>query len=104
MLAAAVNLTDQQRLPNGAANPLKPVHELSGEALLRAGEAEQAAVAFEQSLARTPNRPWSLLCAARSYAQSNNSGKAAEKYEALLAVWADDTQAAVQEAKQYLGY
>jgi Tfp pilus assembly protein PilF len=104
MLAAAVNLTDQQRPPNGAANPLKPVHELNGEALLQAGKAEQAAALFEQSLARMPNRPWSLLGAARSYAESNNPGKAAEKYEALLAVWADDRQAAVQEAKQYLGY
>lgn len=104
LLAEAVLLSEQGRLPNGAANPLKPVHELSGEALLAADQADKAATLFEQSLQRTPNRPWSLLGAARSYAKMDDTAKAREMYGALLAVWSDDSHSAVQEAKRYLGY
>ncbi len=104
MLQTAVDLTEQGRLPNGAANPLKPAHELSGEILLALGSAEMAAVLFETSLLRMPNRPWSLLGAARAYANLNNSGKAAAMYEALLSVWNDDSHPAVQEAKKYMSY
>lgn len=104
LLNEAVELTNRGRLPNGAANPLKPVHELSGEALLVAGQAEQALEMFEQSLLRMPRRPLSLLGAARSYDKLDNSGKAAEMYVALLEVWSDDRNPAVQEAKKYLDY
>lgn len=104
LLAQAVELSNQRRPPNGAANPLKPVHELSGEALLEADQAEMAATLFEQSLLRTPNRPWSLLGAARSYVKMNEADKASDRYRALLAIWSDDSHGAVQEAKKYLGY
>lgn len=102
ILLDAVALTDTQRLPNGAASPLKPVHELAGEALLDAGQAQQAADLFAVSLLRTPNRPWSLLGAARSHAALNNRARAAEMYTDLLSVWSDDSHPAVQEAKQFL--
>ena len=104
LLLEAVELTNGGRLPNGAANPLKPVHELTGEVLLRAGQSEEAARLFEDSLLRMPNRPLSLLGAARAYKQAGNNTKAAEKYAALLAVWSDDSQSAVQEAKTYLNF
>jgi tetratricopeptide (TPR) repeat protein len=104
LLQEAVELTNGGRLPNGAANPLKPVHELTGEVLLRAGLSEEAAQLFEDSLLRMPNRPLSLLGAARAYKQAGNKTKAAEKYAALLAVWSDDSQLAVQEAKTYLNF
>jgi len=104
LLLEAVALTDQQRLPNGAANPLKPVHELAGEALLDAGQAQQAAAMFEASLLRTPNRPWSLLGAARSHANLNHLEQAGAFYTALLEVWSDDSHPAVQEAKKFLRY
>ena len=35
------------RPPNGAADPIKPSHELLGEVLLRAGKPEEAAAAFD---------------------------------------------------------
>lgn len=104
MLQEAVELTNEGRLPNGAANPLKPVHELTGEVLLHAGQGEEAARLFEESLLRMPNRPLSLLGAARAYKQAGNDARAAEKYHALLAIWSDDSHPAVQEAKAHLGY
>jgi len=104
MLREALEVTEQGRLPNGAANPLKPVHELTGEAMLFAGQAEEAAGLFEQSLLRMPNRPLSLLGAARAYKQAGNGAAAGEKYEALLAIWSDDSNGAVQEARTFLGY
>jgi len=104
MLQQAVELTNQGRLPNGAANPLKPAHELTGEVLLHAGQSTEAAALFEESLLRMPNRPLSLVGAARAYKQLGDAVRAAEKYEALLAVWSDDSNPAVQEAKDYLGF
>lgn len=102
LLLEAVALSNSQSLPNGAANPLKPVHELTGEALLKAGQAQQAADMFATSLLRTPNRPWSLLGAARSHAALNHKDVAAGYYTELLAIWSDDSRAVVQEAKNYI--
>lgn len=102
MLTNAAALTDTQRPPNGAASPLKPVHELAGEAMLETQHPQQAADLFAASLLRTPNRPWSLLGAARSHDRLNHPEQAAEFYRALLAVWTDDANPAVQEAKRYL--
>ena len=51
-----------------------------------------------------PNRPLSLVGAARAYKQAGDAVRAAEKYAALLAVWSDDSNPAVQEAKDYLGF
>jgi TolA-binding protein len=79
------------------------VHELAAEMMLEMGMAEDAAAMFEISLQRLKNRPWSLLGAARSYHKINNTQKATENYQALLAVWSDDSHAAVREAKEYLG-
>jgi len=104
MLTEAVTLTEQGRLPNGAANPMKPAHELSGEAFLAADKPEMALDLFQKSLSRMPNRPWSLLGAARSYAKLNQIVDASQMYESLLAVWTDDSSAPVREAKKYLGY
>jgi Tfp pilus assembly protein PilF len=104
MLEESIALTEQGRLPNGAASPLKPVHELTGEVMLQSGRADRAAALFEQSLLRTPNRSRSLLGAARAHAALNHRAVAAARYEALLANWNDDSHPAVREAKQYLGY
>jgi len=104
LLREAIELTNGGRLPSGAANPLKPVHELTGEVLLGNRQPEEAALLFEESLLRMPNRPLSLLGAARAYKQAGDKFRAAEKYTNLLAVWSDDSQPAVQEAKTYLGF
>ena len=104
MLDKAVELTNEGPLPRGAATPLKPAHELAGEAYLMAGDAEKAAAIYEETLLRMPNRPHSLLGAARAYDKLDRQGKAAEMYTALLALWNDDSLPAVQEAKKYLSY
>ena len=104
LLTEAVELTKTQRPPNGAANPLKPVHELTAEQWLEIGEFEAAAQMFEESLLRMPNRPLSLLGAARSYENLGRGSEADIMYESLLALWNDDSHPAVQEAKKHLGY
>jgi tetratricopeptide (TPR) repeat protein len=104
LLQEAMTIKESQRPPNGAATPLKPVHELAAEIMLEMGRNDEAAALFATSLQRLKNRPWSLLGAARSHKAMNDSTKAAMMYESLLAVWSDDSNPAVQEAKQYLGY
>jgi len=103
-LEIAVQTAEAGRLPNGAANPLKPAHELAGEVLLAVGMTEQAAEQFDKSLLRTPNRPRSLLGAARAHLALGHDAVAGELYQRLLANWSDDSLPAVQEAKLFLGY
>ncbi len=103
LLDRAAALKEAQRPPNGAADPLKPIHELAGEVLLALGQPKDAAERFEQSLLRMPNRPLSLIGAARAYAAMNLQDKAGEKYAAYLAARADDSRPATREARQYLG-
>ena len=102
LMKAAMTLKETQRPPNGAATPLKPVHELAAEMLLEMGRYDEAAKLFAVSLQRLPNRPWSLLGAARSHAGLNDKAKASTMYHALLDVWSDDSHPAVREARQYL--
>lgn len=104
LLNQAVALKEAQLPPRGAAEPLKPIHELTGEVLLALGQPKDAAERFEQSLQRMPNRPLSLLGAARAYAAINEKDMASEKFHAYLAIRTDDSHPAVREAKQYLGY
>lgn len=103
LMQEAITLKETQRPPNGAPTPLKPVHELTAEMMLEMGMAAEAAAMFEVSLQRLKNRPWSLLGAARSYDKMDNKQKASEHYQALLAVWSDESHSAVREAKKYLG-
>ncbi len=103
LLDNAIALKETQRPPNGAADPLKPIHELTGEVLLALGQPKDAAERFEQSLLRMPNRPLSLIGAARAYAAMNETEMAGEKYQAYLAVRDDDALPGVEEAKQFLG-
>ena len=104
LIQEAMTIREGQRAPNGAATPLKPVHELAAEMMLEMGMHDEAAELFGTSLQRLKNRPWSLLGAARSHKKLGEQGKASIMYESLLAVWSDDSHPAVQEAKQYLGY
>ena len=43
LLKEAVQIEDSMRPPNGAADPIKPSHELLGEALLEVGQPAEAA-------------------------------------------------------------
>ena len=102
MLAEGVEIAESMRPPNGAPNPLKPVHELYGEELLAAGKADEASDQFAKSLLRTPNRPLSLLGLARSYAALGNEAGARQQYQKLADVWKDRDFPVLQEANRYL--
>ena len=43
LLKEAAEIEESMRPPNGAADPIKPSHELLGEVLLQAGKAKEAA-------------------------------------------------------------
>ena len=79
LLKEAAAIEESMRPPNGAADPIKPSHELLGEVLLQAGKAKDAADAFEASLLRMPNRARSLMGAAKAHAAAGNKEKAAER-------------------------
>ena len=102
MLAEGVEIAESMRPPNGAPNPLKPVHELYGEALLEANRPEQAVELFAASLDRTPNRPLSLLGLARSYAALGDEDSARKQYQKLADVWKDRDFPVLEEASRYL--
>lgn len=98
----AVAIVEARRPPNGAASPIKPVHELYGEILLDGGRAEDAIGNFETSLLRMPRRSRSLLGLARAHAAAGNQAEAAEAYEELLRVWEGRDFDGVHEARSFL--
>ncbi len=87
LLEQAVQVEETMRPPNGAADPIKPSHELLGEVLLRAGRAADAAQAFETSLRRMPNRARSLHGAAVAHAAAGNRELSAERWSTLRSFW-----------------
>jgi tetratricopeptide (TPR) repeat protein len=87
LLKAAADLEETMRAPNGAADPIKPSHELLGEVLLQAGKANEAAAAFEVSLLRMPNRARSLMGAIKAHAAAGNKVKSAERLALLNSFW-----------------
>ena len=102
LLAEGVAIAESMRPPNGAPNPLKPVHELYGEALLTAGRPDAARRAFEKSLLRTPNRPLSLRGLARSRAALGEVAEARAIYARLVEGWRGREVAWRAEAEAYL--
>jgi len=102
MLQEGVEIAESMRPPNGAPNPIKPVHELYGEALLSADRAAEAVRQFNASLARTPNRPLSLLGLARSYAALGDEESARRAYQQLAEVWKGRDFPGLKEANHYV--
>ncbi len=103
LMDEAVAMVEAMAPPRGAANPIKPVHELYGEVLLGLGRAADAAAMYERSLLRMPNRPRSLLGLARAQVQTGNGAEAEEAYRSLTKVWAghEDFEG-MREARQFL--
>jgi tetratricopeptide (TPR) repeat protein len=87
LLTEATKIEETMRPPNGAADPIKPSHELLGEVLLQAGKAKEAADAFETSLLRMPNRARSLMGAIRAHTAAGNKTRAAERQATLNSFW-----------------
>jgi len=92
----------EMRPPNGAASPVKPMHELAGDIMLEMDRAEAAAKYYEASLLRMPNRPRALLGAARAYKALGNQAVAAEYYHKLQQVWEAFDVPEKAEASQFL--
>ncbi len=57
--------------PSGPPEPIKPARELYADVLLEAGRLNDAAIAYEQALLRTPNRTPSVKGLARARAQAS---------------------------------
>lgn len=87
LLTDATALEETMRAPNGAADPIKPSHELLGEVLLQAGKPKEAIDAFETSLLRMPNRARSLMGVVKAYAAAGNKEKATERLALLNSFW-----------------
>jgi tetratricopeptide (TPR) repeat protein len=103
LLVEATGIEDSMRPPNGAADPIKPSHELLGELLLEVDRAADAVKPLETSQLRMPNRPRTLLGLARAYAKTGQRAKAAEHYRKLADIWKDRSSLpGLQEAKRFL--
>jgi hypothetical protein len=102
MLAEGVEIAESMRPPNGAPKPIKPVHELYGEALIAANKPGEAVDQFTTSLLRMPNRPLSLRGLARSYAAIGDIESARVQYQKLIELWKDRELPAAVEARRYL--
>jgi hypothetical protein len=87
LLKEAVQIEESMRPPNGAADPVKPSHELLGEVLLQVGKPAEAAAAFDTSLLRMPNRARSLMGSARAHAAAGHRETAAERTSTLNLFW-----------------
>jgi hypothetical protein len=71
----------------GPPETIKPPKELLGEMLLAVGKAAAAKVAFEQSLARTPRRPASLIGLASAATKTGDTEEAATALSELERLW-----------------
>ena len=87
LMDEALEIVETQRLPNGAADPVKPPNELYGEILMALDRPVEAAEKFEMSLLRTPGRARALLGAARAAAAAGDNDTARERYSTLLGFW-----------------
>ncbi|MEM7079673.1 MAG: tetratricopeptide repeat protein [Pseudomonadota bacterium] len=87
LLHRTADIEEQSPLPRGAAYPLKPAHELLGEALLKAGKPAEARMAFETSLERMPNRPHSLMGLGRTHVALGNPAIAREYFARVAQIW-----------------
>ncbi|OLC45858.1 MAG: hypothetical protein AUH43_15185 [Acidobacteria bacterium 13_1_40CM_65_14] len=87
LLNEAVQIEESMRPPNGAADPVKPAHELLGEVLLQVGKPADAAAAFDTCLVRMPNRARSLHGSAMAHAAAGHKDLAAERWATLTKFW-----------------
>jgi hypothetical protein len=103
LLQEAVRIEETMRPPNGAADPIKPSHELLGEVLMEVGKPGEAAKAFDACLLRMPNRARSLLGSGRAHAAAGNRQVAAERFATLREIWKGRQDLpGYQEAQRFL--
>ena len=95
-------IAEQLPLPRGAPSPLKPAHEMLGEALLEANMSDEAMAAFNESLLRMPNRPRSLIGLARANLALGNRQEAREYYQRVAEIWQGRDFPELLEAGEFL--
>jgi hypothetical protein len=81
--ADAEDATDKSAISPG---PLAPARELLGEMLLEAGNARDALIAFEATMAKEPGRFRGAYGAARAAEAAGDRAKARQLYQALLTI------------------
>ncbi len=86
-LSTAALAEDALSFEFGPPNPVKPAHELYGEALLKLGRAQDARREFEASLRRAPRRALSMLGLARAAAAAGDQATARATYVELGRMW-----------------
>jgi cytochrome c-type biogenesis protein CcmH/NrfG len=86
-LRAAAAIEESLPFDPGPPTIEKPSYELLGEVLLETGDAKDARVAFEKSLARTPDRTASLAGLMQAAEQIGDRTKAAELRAKLNEIW-----------------
>ena len=99
--AASEDATDKSAISPG---PLAPARELLGEMLLEAGNARDALLAFEATMAKEPGRFRGAYGAARAAEASGDRAKARQLYQALLdiAKSAEAERPELQRARAFL--
>lgn len=101
ILAVAADAEAKLPPPLGLPIPPIPAPELLGEVLIEVGRPAEALAAFEQALARNPNRTRSVLGTARALAALGRGGEAATHYRQVLANYehADPDRPELREAR-----
>jgi tetratricopeptide (TPR) repeat protein len=99
--ADSEDATDKSAISPG---PLAPARELLGEMLLEAGNAREALIAFEATMAKEPGRFRGAYGAARAAEASGDRTKARRQYQTLLdiAKSADAERPELQRARAFL--
>lgn len=86
LLMQAAKMEDVTELASITPGPLVPAREMLGELLLASAQPQQALVQFDATLARQPNRFWSLYGAARAAGLAGDSATAGARFTQLLTI------------------
>ncbi len=87
LMDEAAALQENMRFEFGPTMPIKPVHELRGEILLKLNQPKAARTAFRNALSRDPERPLSLIGLARAAELAGNATESRQAREQLRLVW-----------------
>ncbi len=101
---SAAARAEEQPVPYGPPSTYRTPRELEGELLLGLDRPEEALAAFRQALRRTPRRPRSLLGLARAAREAGDTGRAANAYAKVEAIWehAEEGWSGLTEARRFL--
>jgi Tfp pilus assembly protein PilF len=103
-MRAAVDAEDKTEKATVTPGPLAPAREMYGELLLERSMAREALAAYEQTMAREPNRYRSIAGAAKAAEALGDTEKARTYYTKLLALTSESNsdRPEVAAAKQFL--